>query len=302
MRLFSPFVVRLVLSFGFAPAAFAQGWGAAELAGWINDPELAEISGMAASRRHPGVLWVHNDSDDAPALYAVSERGERLARLDVEGVRNTDWEDLAAFTLDGRAYLLIADTGDNGGLRRSLNLHVVAEPARIADGAAAPAWSIAFRWPDGPRDCEAVAVDAGRGEILLIGKKRVPPDLFRLSLRPRDPGMQTAEPLGHLAGVVQPSAEDLARAPRFGRYRAQIGGADLSPDGRTLAVLNYRTVYLYRRQGKEGWGPAAARAPREVPFLWLPQAEAIAFGAGGDTLWLASEGRPSPLVVFMKAP
>ena len=51
----------------------------------------------------------------------------RLAHreLRVAGARNTDWEDLAAFELDGRHYLLIADTGDNGGLRRTLQLHVV---------------------------------------------------------------------------------------------------------------------------------------------------------------------------------
>src|SRR3546814_8112412 len=56
-----------------------------------------------------------------------------------------------------------------------------------------PAWSIAFRWPDGARDCEAVAVDAQRGEVLLISKKRTPPELFALPLRPRDDGMQRSE-------------------------------------------------------------------------------------------------------------
>src|SRR3546814_1566799 len=65
-----------------------------------------------------------------------------------------------------------------------LQLHVIEEPASLDEVAQhaplEPAWSIAFRWPDGARDCEAVAVDARRGEVLLISKKRTPPELFAL--------------------------------------------------------------------------------------------------------------------------
>ena len=156
----------------------------ARLAGLVLDERLREVSGMAASRVHEDVLWLANDGGNDAALYAVSRRGRELARFAVDGVANTDWEDLAAFELDGRHYLLIADTGDNGGLRRTLQLHVVEEPATLEDGPLKPAWSIAFRWPDGARDCEAVAVDAAAGQVLLVSKKRRPPELFALPLRP----------------------------------------------------------------------------------------------------------------------
>src|SRR3546814_1299695 len=109
-------------------------------------------------------------------MVAISTRGGLQATFQGAGVAKTDWEDIAAFELDGRRYLLVADTGDNGGLRRSLQLHVIEEPASLDEVAQhaplEPAWSIAFRWPDGARDCEAVAVDARRGEVLLISKKR----------------------------------------------------------------------------------------------------------------------------------
>src|SRR3546814_3441453 len=81
-----------------------------------------------------------------------------------------------------------------------LQLHVIEEPASLDEVAQhaplEPAWSIAFRWPDGARDCEAVAVDARRGEVLLISKKRTPPELFALPLRPRADGMQVARKIG----------------------------------------------------------------------------------------------------------
>src|SRR5690606_26816150 len=116
-----------------------------QLSGLVLDARLQEISGVAASRRHDDTLWMVNDGGSAPELHAVSRRGSRVASLRLEGVDNTDWEDLAAFELDGRSYVLVADTGDNGGLRKTLQLHVIEEPARLADATVRPAWSIAFR-------------------------------------------------------------------------------------------------------------------------------------------------------------
>ena len=83
-----------------------------------------------------------------------------------------------------------------------------------------PAWSIAFRWPDGARDCEAVAVDAARGQILLISKKRQPPELFALPLRPRGSGLQVARKLGTLAGVPRVQRGGPARRSRNARASA----------------------------------------------------------------------------------
>ena len=101
----------------------------AQLAGVMLDPQLGEISGLAASRRHADVLWMHDDGGNPERLFAVSTNGSRLATFRIEGVTKTDWEDIAAFQLDGRSYLLIADTGDNGGLRRTVQLDAAEGPA-----------------------------------------------------------------------------------------------------------------------------------------------------------------------------
>ena len=47
-------------------------------------PELRESSGIAVSRTQPGVLWSHNDSGDAPTLYAIDLKGRLLAKVAVE--------------------------------------------------------------------------------------------------------------------------------------------------------------------------------------------------------------------------
>ncbi|MBU8975153.1 MULTISPECIES: hypothetical protein [unclassified Lysobacter] len=275
-----------------APKASEHG---TRLAGVLLDPQMDEISGLAASRRHRDVLWMHDDGGNPERLFAVSTNGTRLATFRVEGVTKTDWEDIAAFELDGKSYLLLADTGDNGGLRRSLQLHVIEEPEKIENARLRPAWSIAFRWPDGARDCEAVAVDAAREEVLLISKKRQPPELFGLPLRPAGTALQTAQRMGMLAGVPQPSAEMLRRSPQRARLDSQVTAADLSPDGRTLAVMTYRWLLFYPRRGDETWGEAVARVPRFEPLPWLPQAEALGWSADGRSLFATGEFVPAPL-------
>lgn len=268
-----------------------------ELAALITDARLSEISGLAASRRHPGIFWVHNDSHDANALYAVDTGGTIRATLELP-VPNIDWEDIAWFEHEQKHYLLVADTGDNGGVRKELALHVLEEPETLADGRIRQVRTIRFRWPDGARDCEAVAVDTHAGEILLVSKKRVPPELFRLPLFPA--GSETvhvAEKLGNLAGIAQATPQELENNPVYGRYRNQITAADVSADGSLFAAMSYLHLYLWPRH-PEGWARALRASPIPLDLPWMAQAEAMGFDPGGDALWISSERLPAPLVRF----
>jgi len=279
-------------------SAHAAAWSEAEYAGVLTDPELDEVSGLAASRAHPGRYWAIKDSGNRTRLMLIKPDGSRVASFNTPGATNTDWEDIDAFDLDGKHYLLVADTGDNGGIRETLTLFVFEEPATVKDGGdIAPAWTIEFRWPDGARDCEASAVDAARGEVLLVSKKRVPPELFRVPLR-KATGVQVAERLATLPGIAQPTPQELELNPTYGRYRSQISGADLSSNGRVLAVMNYHSVYFYVRQPGETWAATMTRNPGSLRFPWLPQAEAVAFSVDGRTLLIGGEQRPTPLFRF----
>ena len=267
----------------------------ARMAGLITNGDLNEVSGIAASRVHDDVLWAIEDSGNPARLYALSRRGRILARYRVEGAKNIDWEDLASFDLDGRHYLLVADTGDNGGQRRDFVLHVFEEPKTLANGTLKPAWSIRARWADGPRDCEAVAVDAAAGKVLLLSKKRKPPELFALPLADPHGEWREARRIGRLAGVPE-ADKDLQRSdPELARLSPLVTAADLSPDGRTLAVLTYGSVLFYRRQPGEDWGEAVSRPPEAHDVPLIPQAEALAWSKGGGGLFASGEFRPAPI-------
>ncbi len=288
--------ILLPLALLLSAPTLAARWGGPEVAGLVTDQAMDEISGLAASRKHPGHYWAINDSGNTAQLHLMDGKGQHQGSVDVVGAQNIDWEDLASFELDGRQYLLVADTGDNGGIRQDLALHVFEEPTDLSRPATV-AWTVRFRWPDGPRDCEAAAVDPVSGEVLLVSKKRVPAELFRVPLK-TDGEEAVAEKLGNLSGIEQPDAGDLARSPLYGRYRSQVTAADLSPNGRVLAVLNYRSIHFLVRGRHQDWSAALATPLPHLDLPWIPQAEAIAFSLDGQEMRVASEQLPSPLVRF----
>lgn len=292
LRVFAAGALAALLAAGCAANA-PDDTGSARVSGLMLDAELREISGLTVSRRHRDTLWMHDDGGNPARLFAVDRKGDRVATFRIEGVPKTDWEDISAFRLDGRDYLLLADTGDNGGLRRTLQLHVIEEPARLVNERLRPVWSIVFRWPDGARDCEAVTVDARTRSVLLISKKRQPPELFSLPLESTGDRVATARRIGRLRmpAALAPQGGRGQRAP----LAAQVTAADVSPDGRELAVITYRHLLVYTRDGEEPWERAVSRPPGERPLPWLPQAEALGWDRDGRHLFVSGEFIPAPL-------
>lgn len=263
-----------------------------------------EASGLAASRRAPGLLWVHNDDGD-PLLHAISPSGERRGTLRIAGARNVDWEDLASFELNGRAYLLVADTGDNSGKRTDCVLYIVAEPdpadlSPTRETAAPVEWKIPVRYLDGPRDVESVAVDAREGAVYLLAKRIAPHGLYTLPLRPPADGYTPAAmPLARMPNAFfpQPTASQALMPTATGRYRAQPTAMDLAADGSVAVVLSYGDVLLFPRQKGEPWKTTLMRPPVVLAPHGLAQAEGVCFGADG-AIYVVSEGLGSGIIRY----
>lgn len=299
---------RLILSSLFSIALTScatspdplTGWQGPETIAHIKYDAMKEISGLTASRLNPGILWTHNDSDGQPVIRAIDSQGQLRATVRVNGARNIDWEDIASFKLGGKSYLLIADVGDNNAVRTDCTLYVIAEPVLKASTApqtltAQVAWQIPVRYPDGPRDCESVAVAPIEGAIYLISKRTKPPVAYTLPLRPTDANTTMAKRVGELYGIPQPSGF-LARIKiPTGLYRAQPCAFDISPDGRTAVVLTYGDIYLYRKAHDATWREAFSQSPLHLGSHGLRQAEAVCFSSDANQIFLTTEGPSAPL-------
>lgn len=268
------------------------------VAGQLESDGLVEASGLARSQRSPELLWSMNDGGSKPRLYAFDGSGFHRGRITLEDVKNDDWEDLASFTVDGTPYLLVADTGDNDAKRDAVSLHVVLEPDLAEDDKVRfePAWSIDFRYPDGPRDVEAVAIDPASERVLLLSKREWPPVLFEVPLFPPTDGTIVAERLGPIESLPAPTRQDREHAVFTKEWHWQPTGMDLSPDGRLAVILTYRGVYLYRVEPGASLYESLSGQAYGFGLGNFRGAESVAFSADGDAIYVTLEGRHAPLL------
>jgi len=268
--------------------------GAPVIVGRLEDRDIDEASGIAASRREQDVFWIVNDSGK-PRLHAVDSQGRELGKVKVVDANNSDWEDLAAFDLDGEPYLLVADIGDNDAKRRDVRVYAMAEP-EPDDRDTDVAWKFDFSYPDGPRDAEALAVDAGGDRILVLSKRDIPPLLYELPLKPGDDDGLVATRLGPITTLPRPRRQDFEFAPATKYWWWQPTAMDIAADGSAAVILTYRGVYLYRRIDAEDWFAAFGRRPAVLYEDDLDKAESVAFGPGARSVYITFEGRGAPLV------
>ncbi|GMU44813.1 MAG: hypothetical protein IT479_16205 [Xanthomonadales bacterium] len=286
---------------GLAAAVPPRPVGRPSIAGIVTDPALGELSGLAASQRARDRYWAINDGGNDNHLLLIDGRGRVLRSFALDGVANVDWEDLASFRWRGKAWLLVADTGDNSGARPHVSLWLVEEPMHDAASARATgARELRLRYPDAAHDVEAMTVDAEAGHVYLLSKRTVPPVLYRLRLEDvGDSGVVTVERVAGLDGIPQPTARDIARDGALSRFRSQTTAMALDCSRRGLLVLTYAAIYRFQRRSGQSWEQALpGQTPARSALSLLPQAEAMAFDTECRTLHVGSEKAPVPLLRF----
>lgn len=274
--------------------ALARGGAVASGEFTLDSTAITELSGIAYSQKIPGVYWGHNDSGDSARVFAFDGAGRDLGALSLPGAFALDWEDMASFSSAGQAWLLLADVGDNDALRRSVRLHILAEPsAPPYSGSVRDYRSISLRYPDGPRDCEAVAVDAEQGLIYLLSKRDPYPRLYSVPLYPSQTGVQVAEFVGEITSLPLPASGELAAVGEI--TNVSPTAMDFSPDGRAALIVTLEHSYRYQRAAGQSWFEALNQPPQTLEVPDYPQIEAGTFSGQGQAVLIGSEGSPAAL-------
>lgn len=282
------------------PAADVSFVGPTEVA-QLAAPPRNETSGIAASRRTSNLFWVHDDSGGAPVLYAVGIDGALRGKLRISGVKNVDWEDIASAELDGKACLVIGDTGDNDENRKNAALQIVEEPtveklSPREDRATPVLATLHVIYEDGPHDCESVAIDPRERAAYLLTKRDDVPRLYRVAL-PTD--LKSGDVRAHFVGFVghlpQPNSMQKLIKGHLGKHRGWPTSMDFAADGSGAAVLTYGDLLWFERHAGESWADALGREPRVLPAHVMPQAEAVCFSPDNAHIFVASEISPALL-------
>lgn len=267
----------------------------------VSHPPLNEMSGLVKSRRYKNTWWVHNDSGDTPRLFALNENGKVIfppfmksavwadkkeagkrmwTGLKIEQASNIDWEDITA----DRDYLYISDMGNNGNARRDLGVYQLAEPNPRAVDKSRTLCFIPIRYPDQKHfpakkwdfDCESIFLSDGK--LYFLTKHRRPGEIKGMTLGTKLYRLDTRK-----AGVVN-TLTLVGKHPKLFAPTA----ADLSDDGRTLAILTMTSIWLFEKpKGGDNW-LSGKSTELLLPLLKSKQAEGLCFD-GAKSLRINNE-------------
>lgn len=238
---------------------------------------LAEISGMATSVRHPGVVWAHNDSGDAARIYALdTSTCKILATVRIDEMKARDLEAMASGRdARGRAVLWIADIGDNRDSWGNVSVTRIREPKRLRD-ATVRGKTFRFTYEDRPHDAETLLAAVNGAQLWVVSKQLANGTLYALPKPLRSDRINIAKAIRQEEGLITDGA--------------------VSPDGRRYVLRDYFDAVIF-----DGAPPG-----REVTRFSLPvqtQGEAITWTSDGRALLTASEREnrllrvPLPLVL-----
>jgi hypothetical protein len=265
----------------------------------VSNKDLREMSGLAVSHRHPGLLWAHNDSGDAANLYAFNSQGQMAGTLRIENASAIDWEDMDSFKDQQGFWLLVADTGDNFAVRSMVDVYLIREPEILsATGKQPHTKHYSLIYGRGPRDAEAIAVDPAQRFVYLLTKRTRHPELYRFSLDALSDTRILLEYLGEITSL--PSPERHAPQKEGGITQYSPTAMSFSPKGDAAIIVTLKKTYYFERRPDENWLDALNRAPRIYKPAALPQIEAGTFSLNGRALLIGSEGQPGKISVLAR--
>lgn len=224
---------------------------------------LSEISGMATSVRHSGIVWVHNDSGDAARIYALdTSTCEIAATVRIGGMKARDLEGIASGRdARGRPVLWIADIGDNRDSWSDVSVTRIREPKRLRD-ATVRGTTFRFTYDDRPHDAETLLAAANAPQLWVVSKQLASGTLYALPKPLRADRLNIATAVRREEGLVTDGA--------------------VSPDGRRYVLRDYFDAFVFD-------GPPPGRLVARLSLPVQAQGEAIAWTSDGRALLTASE-------------
>jgi len=288
--------LAVVVGSGTTPCVVAQTcpvFSSATTTGTVASNALVEASGIAASRRNPGVLWSHNDSGGSNNVFALGLDGADLGTFTLSGTTAVDWEDIAIGPgpVSGNDYLYIADTGDNFNIRPNVKIYRVPEPTVTPSAPAgnvtlSGVQTITLVYPDGSRDAETLMVDIN-GDLYIVTK--------RVSAHGRV--YRAAFPQSTSSTITLEFVDEIPWGAVNGNGGAT--GGDIAHDGSAVIVRRASgfspAATLWRRAPGTSLAEVFAQPGCDVAMPSEPQGEAVAFSPHDLGFYTISEGTHQPI-------
>ena len=230
----------------------------------FTDTRLNEISGMAPSQVHPGVMWVHNDSGDEARLYALRLSDcAVVGELTLRDVSARDFEGLASgVDAQGRPVLWVGDIGDNVDSWSDVSIYRIREPRNLGNRSA-QVQRYRFTYEDRPHNAETILADPNSQQLWIVTKQMASGSVYKLPKKLKKGEVNIAKKVGPASGLITDGA--------------------VKPDGSGFVLRDYFDAQFYA-------GLPTGELAEEIQLPAQAQGEAIAWLPGEDALLIASEG------------
>lgn len=252
----------------------------------VNDlarTDLLELSGVAASRINPGILYIHNDSGNTNQVYLTNGNGDDVGTLTLTPVGNRDWEDIAVGPgpIPGKNYVYVGDIGDNRSQYPSVLIYRFPEPDLT--GKTLPVTMninsldiIELKYPDGPRNAETLLVDPLTKDIYIASKES---NISKI----------------YVARYPQSTRSATVMTPVVQLYMNKATAGDISPDGTEILLRNNGQIWYWKLPVGTSISTGLLTAPQIAPYANNePQGEGICFAADGSGYFTDTEIRDHP--------
>jgi hypothetical protein len=274
-----------------------SAYGTPVQTGTVEPSELNALSGVAASRAQPEIVFAHNDHD-RPVVYALDFQGREHARITLEGATSSDIEDIAVGPCGAQTCVYLADIGDNTAARSEYGILRFAQPnvPASAGNTAMTATFERFRftYEDGSHNAESLMV-APDGTLYIVTK-----------LAPGSGGaVKATGPSSVYKLPASISASSVARATKVTTLSVPASGeaaasaAAAHPCGQGFLLRTYDRVYEFLAPSGGSFEAAFSATPTVVAMPTEPQSEGIDYRADGRGFITSGEGAKAPIVVTM---
>ena len=245
--------------------------------------DLLEISGVAASRTNPGVLYIHNDSGNPNEVYLTNGNGANIGTLTITPVGNRDWEDIAVGPgpISGISYIYIGEIGDNDSKYSSVFVYRFPEPDLT--GKTLPYIAnidhidiMQFKYPDGPRNAETLMVDPTTKDIFIASKSSNLSNIY-------------------IAKYPQSLTTTTTMSPVVQLYMDKATAGDISGDGTEILLRSNQLIWYWKVPQGSSISQTLLTQPQVAPYFNNePQGEGICFAADGSGYYTDTEIRGYP--------
>lgn len=255
----------------------------------LSRKDLIEISGVAASKINPGVLYIQNDSGNPSQVYLTDSSGADRGTLSLPTVPNRDWEDIAVGPgpIAGKSYLYVGNIGDNDSKYSSVFVYRFQEPD--LGGKTSPVSLnisdidvIELKYPDGPRNAETLMVDPLTKDIYIASKESNNSHIY-------------------VSKFPQSTASATTMTPVVQLYFNKATGGDISPDGTEILLRSTELIWYWKLPAGTGIAAGLLTKPQVAPYFNNePQGEGIGFAADGSGYYTDTEikGYPGKLATI----